>query len=83
MPKHLMVTGPSQVVFEETPMPDCPEDGLLVRSRLTAISAGTEVRVYRGIPVDKEGAFLHTSVPFQYPCIIGESIGGRGARGEY
>ncbi len=76
MAKRLMVTGPRQVEFEEAPVPDCPDDGLLVRARVTAVSTGTEIRVYRGIPVDKEGAFLHTHVPFQFPCENGYSMVG-------
>ena len=76
MAKRLMVTAPRQVEFEEIPVPDCPGDGLLVRARVTAVSTGTEIRVYRGIAVDKEGAFLHTYVPFQFPCENGYSMVG-------
>jgi len=80
MPKRLIVTAPRQVEFEEVPIPDCPGDGLLVRAKVTAVSTGTEVRVYRGIPVDKDGGFLHTFVPtfvpFRYPYINSESMVG-------
>ncbi len=77
MPKRLIVTAPRQVELEEVPIPGCPDDGLLVRAKVTAVSTGTEIRVYRGIPVDKDGGFLHTYVPFQYPYINGESMVGK------
>ena len=66
MPKRLIVTAPRQVELEEVPIPGCPDDGLLVRAKVTAVSTGTEIRVYRGIPVDKDGGFLHTYVPCNY-----------------
>ena len=62
--KRLVVTGPRQVEFEDVPVPDCPDDGLLIRALATAISTGTEIRVYRWIPVDPEGKFLHAKTPF-------------------
>ena len=74
--KRLIVTGPRQVEFEEVPLPDCPPDGLLVRATVTAISTGTEIRVYRAKPVDEAGRFLHTAVPFILPTENGYSMVG-------
>ena len=53
--KRLLVTGPSQSGFAEAPMPECGPDQLLVRATITTISTGTEIRVYRNIPVDDDG----------------------------
>ncbi|MBM3935118.1 MAG: zinc-binding dehydrogenase [SAR202 cluster bacterium] len=62
--KRLLITGPRKAVFEEAPIPACPRDGLLVRANLTSVSTGTELRVYRFIPVDTEGKFMHANSPF-------------------
>ena len=62
--KRLVVTGPKQAVFEDVESPKCPDDGLLVRANVTAVSTGTEIRVYRYIPVDSEGRWLHGGMPF-------------------
>jgi len=55
-------------------MPKCERDGVVIRARLTAISAGTELRVYRAIPVDKAGQFLHETIPFVFPAENGYSM---------
>ena len=62
--KRLVVTGPRQVEFEDVPIPECPRDGVLAKAIVTAISTGTEIRVYRWIPVDDEGTMLHGGMPF-------------------
>lgn len=74
--KQLLITGPRQAVFEDVPDPVCPRDGLLVRARLSAISPGTEIRVYRAIPVDEAGRFLHERIPFALPAENGYSMVG-------
>lgn len=74
--KRLIVTGPRQAQFEDLPLPKCPSDGLLVRARVTAISPGTEIRVYRAQPVDEAGQFLHERVPFALPAENGYSMVG-------
>ena len=76
MVKRLIVTGPRRVVFEDVAAPRCPDNGLLVRARLTAVSPGTELRVYRAIPVDEEGKFLHEQIPFALPTENGYSMVG-------
>ena len=60
--QRLLVTGSRQVEFQAAPTPACPVDGVLVRARLTAVSTGTEIRVYRAKPVDAAGKFLHERV---------------------
>ena len=62
--KRLVITGPRRAAFQEAPIPDCPKDGLLVRAIVTAVSTGTELRVYRWIPVDEEGKYLHAGALF-------------------
>jgi 2-desacetyl-2-hydroxyethyl bacteriochlorophyllide A dehydrogenase len=43
---------------------------------MTAISTGTEIRVYRGIPVDREKKFLYPGFPMQFPVENGYSMVG-------
>ena len=74
--KQLFVTAAREVEFQEVPTPVCPPDGILVKAIITAVSSGTEIRVYRAIPVDKEGKFLHTNYPYKLPCVNGYSMVG-------
>lgn len=74
--KRLVITGSRQAVFEEVEMPVCAPDGVVVKARVTAISAGTEVRVYRAIAVDDAGRFMHETVPFELPIENGYSMVG-------
>ena len=74
--KRLVVTGPRQATFEEVKMPACDRDGVVVRARVTAVSAGTELRVFRAIPVDDAGRFMHESMPFSLPVENGYSMVG-------
>ena len=62
--QRLIITGPCKAQFEDVPIPKCQSDGILVKTLVTAISTGTEIRVYRWIPVDHEGKMLHGGVPF-------------------
>ena len=62
--KRLVITGPRQASFDDVDIPECPSDGLLVRANVTAVSTGTEIRVYRFIPVDEDGEWLHGGVRF-------------------
>lgn len=72
--QRLIITAPRQAEFEEVAMPLCPPDGLLVQARVTAISTGTEIRVYRLKAVDDAGKFLHANVPFILPTENGYSM---------
>ena len=74
--KRLVIAGPRQAVFEEVEMPVCAADGVVVKAKVTAISAGTEVRVYRAIAVDEAGGFMHETVPFELPIENGYSMVG-------
>ena len=57
--RKLYVTAPKVVEWVEESLPTCPPDGVLVRTATTCMSVGTELRCYRGIPVDDEGKYLH------------------------
>jgi 2-desacetyl-2-hydroxyethyl bacteriochlorophyllide A dehydrogenase len=74
--QRLIITAPRQAEFEAVTLPLCPPDGILVRARVTAISTGTELRVYRLIPVDPEGRFLHANIPMSVPTENGYSMVG-------
>lgn len=43
---------------------------------MTAVSTGTELRVYRGIPVDREKKYLFPGFPLQFPVENGYSMVG-------
>lgn len=62
--KRLIITGPRRAEFDEADVPSCGRGELLVRARVTAVSTGTEIRVYRYIPVDEDGEWLHGGVRF-------------------
>ncbi len=74
--KRLIITAPRRAEFEEVMMPVCPSNGLLVRARVTAISTGTEIRVYRVVPVDAAGQYIHANIPLVYPIENGYSMVG-------
>ena len=74
--QRLIVTAPRQAEFEAIATPVCAPTDLLVRARVTAISTGTEIRVFRLIPVDEGGQFLHANVPFEVPTENGYSMVG-------
>ncbi len=75
--KRLVVRGPRQVEFEDVPIPDCPRGGVLAKAIATAISTGTETRVYRRTPVDEEGTMQYPGIPFpDGPAETGYSMVG-------
>lgn len=57
-------------------MPGCAADGVVVQAKVTAISVGTELRVYRAVAVDDAGQFMHETVPFELPIENGYSMVG-------
>lgn len=71
---QLLITGPRQAEFHKLETATCGPDEIRVQARMTAISTGTELRVYRAIPVDAAGKFLHETIPFQLPTTIGYSM---------
>jgi threonine dehydrogenase-like Zn-dependent dehydrogenase len=74
--QRLIVTGPKQAAFQDVDRPACPADGVIVKARVTAISVGTEIRVFRAVPVDAAGQFMHERVPFELPTENGYSMVG-------
>ena len=65
--KKLYITAPREVAWVEEPIPACPPNGVVVKTTTTCMSVGTELRCFRGIPVDPvdvggEGKYLHVSV---------------------
>jgi len=75
--KRLIITAPRQAEFEEVALPVCAKDGLLVRATVTAISTGTEIRVFRVKPVDAAGKYIHADVPLIFPLENGYSMVGQ------
>ena len=80
--KKLYITAPKVCAWHDEPMPECEDDGVVVKTTVTCMSIGTELRCYRGIPTDPvdaggEGKYLHEWVPFQFPYENGYSTAGR------
>ncbi len=74
--QRLLVTAPCQAEFEPIAPPVCAPDELVVRARVTAVSTGTEIRVFRLVPVDDAGKFMHATIPFEVPTENGYSMVG-------
>jgi len=74
--KRLIITAPRQAEFEEVARPACPPEGLLIRAQVTAVSTGSEIRVYRAIPIDAEGKLIYPSLPLAFPLENGYSLVG-------
>lgn len=81
MKRHrLEFTGPGQVAVHMEPAPELAADEVLVQTHLSAVSAGTEMLVYRdewpeGVAVDSTIASL--SGDFTYPLSYGYCTVGR------
>jgi hypothetical protein len=80
--QKLYIDAPKVCSWHDEPMPACEEDGVVVKTTVTCMSIGTELRCYRGIPTDPveaggEGKYLHEWVPFQFPYENGYSTAGR------
>jgi 2-desacetyl-2-hydroxyethyl bacteriochlorophyllide A dehydrogenase len=80
IPRALYFTAPNKVEIQEIQLASLGEDQVLVRAELSAISAGSEMLIYRGhapenIPLDENIPSLDsgTSFPLQY----GYSIAGQ------
>ena len=74
--QRLIISAPRIAEFEAIEQPECPSDGLVVRARVTAVSTGTELRVFRLVPVDDHGKFMHANVPFEVPTENGYAMVG-------
>jgi 2-desacetyl-2-hydroxyethyl bacteriochlorophyllide A dehydrogenase len=78
--RALAFTGPRRVVLVDDDCPSPPAGHVLVRTRVSAISAGTELLVYRGElpagrPVDETLPALG-GAPFAYPLRYGYAAVG-------
>jgi threonine dehydrogenase-like Zn-dependent dehydrogenase len=70
---------PGRVFAAEEPLPPMREQEVRVRTRLSAISAGTELRIYRGeIPLDwpLDSTLEALSGEFRYPLRYGYALVG-------
>ena len=88
----LYFTGPGRVEIREETLPDLPSGKVLVETRHSAISTGTELLIYRGLcppnlPVDAtipglQGSFAY---PMKYGyATVGQVIAtGKGTTGEW
>ena len=74
--QRLIISAPRIAEFEAIEHPECPPDGLVVKARVTAVSTGTEIRVFRLVPVDDDGKFMHANVPFEVPTENGYAMVG-------
>ena len=75
----LYFTAPYQVVCREEGLPAYSADQLLVQTAFSAISAGSELLLYRGELSEEESADAHIPAlqsSFQYPCQYGYSCVG-------
>lgn len=80
MRRSVIFAGPRRVLVEEAPLPEPGPGHLLVQTTLSAISAGTEMLVYRdqfppGLPLD--AALSGMQAPFAYPLTYGYAAVGR------
>jgi 2-desacetyl-2-hydroxyethyl bacteriochlorophyllide A dehydrogenase len=74
----LYFTGPRKVEIREVPLRPLGERELLIQTRLSAISAGTEMLLYRGeIPGDSEAQVDSLSQDLAYPTQYGYTSVGR------
>jgi 2-desacetyl-2-hydroxyethyl bacteriochlorophyllide A dehydrogenase len=87
--RTLVFTAPRQVTLRDTPVPEPGEGQLLVAAHLSAISAGTEMLIYRGqapvdLPADATIPALSGSLAFPLPygySWVGEVVGlGKGVQ---
>ena len=75
---RLLFVARRQVEFAAVDLPDLPPGGLLVRTRYSGISTGTELLAYRGLldpdlPVDERigslGGTFRYPFPYGYSCV--------------
>jgi threonine dehydrogenase-like Zn-dependent dehydrogenase len=72
----LVITGPNKAEFIKTDIPRINESQILVKTICTAISTGTEIRVYKGISIDKHNKLMFPNMPWNYPVENGYSTVG-------
>lgn len=90
--RTVIFAGPRQVAVRDARVPEPAPGELLMATHLSAISAGTEMLVYRGqaptnLPADSTIAALSGSLAYPLPygySVVGEVIAvGRGVPGEW
>ena len=80
MKRTLYFTAPHEVEIREEPLPALRDDEVLVETLCSAISAGTEMLVYRGrFPhdVETDSAIAGLRGRFEYPLAYGYACVGR------
>ena len=75
--RTLFFTAPKQIEIRETPLADLKEDEVLVETVCSAISAGTEMLVYRGQFPQLTDAHDAVSSELNYPLAYGYACVGR------
>src|SRR5512142_1652446 len=71
-------TAPGRIELREEPVPELATGQVLVESELSAISAGTEMLIYRGqFPEALPDAHDTVSAELRYPLCYGYSSVGR------
>lgn len=75
--KTLFFTAPQQMEVQETVLPALKEDEVLVETTCSAISAGTEMLVYRGQFPQLQDAHDTVSSELKYPLAYGYACVGR------
>lgn len=75
--KTLTFTAPRRVEVRETPLPALQDDEVLVESVCSAVSAGTEMLVYRGEFPQLYDAHDSVSSELKYPLAYGYACAGR------
>ncbi|MBI5932123.1 MAG: zinc-binding alcohol dehydrogenase [Chloroflexi bacterium] len=77
MRRTLYFTAPRQIEIREEPLPDPRDDEVLVETLCSAISAGTEMLVYRGDFPQLKDAHDSLSSELKYPLAYGYAAVGR------
>ena len=75
--KTLFFTAPRKIEIREIPLPGLKEDEVLVETICSAISAGTEMLVYRGQFPHLADAHDNVSSDLNYPLAYGYACVGR------
>jgi 2-desacetyl-2-hydroxyethyl bacteriochlorophyllide A dehydrogenase len=75
--KTIFFTEPHKIEIRETPLPALKEDEVLVETVCSAISAGTEMLVYRGQFPQLQDAHDAVSSELKYPLAYGYACVGR------
>lgn len=75
--RSLYFTAPNEIEIRETSLPGAKDDELLVESICSAISAGTEMLVYRGQYPQTEDPHDGISSDLKYPLAYGYACVGR------